>query len=167
MVCGDYWFCVFFVGHTINEIDEIWQIDRRGLAIHHNLDSWTLAQGAPLGRQKVKGVNVKICNAFLIRRLAECDEIWHDYEHWCVASRKWWSTFSRSRNFRQRIYRTLLVRGWRNLTWLWVWLIDTYFPNLLNFGPGVPRYHAATCTFTDARVIPPCGSMGGCWVYFV
>jgi len=26
-----------------------------------------------------------------------------------------------------------------------VWPIDSYFPNLVNFGLGVSQYHAATC----------------------
>jgi len=29
-----------------------------------------------------------------------------------------------------------MVRGWP---------IDTYFQNFVKFGPGVPRYHVATC----------------------
>ena len=33
----------------------------------------------------------------------------------------------------------------RNLAALGVWPIETYFPNFVNFGQGVPRYHAATC----------------------
>jgi len=30
------------------------------------------------------------------------------------------------------------------MAWLEVWPIDTYNPNFVNFGPGVPRYHGAT-----------------------
>jgi len=37
MVCGDMAFTVF-VGHAVKRIDEIWQIDRGGLAIHQGQD---------------------------------------------------------------------------------------------------------------------------------
>jgi len=33
----------------------------------------------------------------------------------------------------------------KNLIELGVWPMDSYFPNFVSFGPGVPRYHAATC----------------------
>jgi len=44
------------------------------------------------------------------------------------------STFFRSTNFRQRMSCTLLVVAQRNLAWLGVWPMDTYSPNLVNFG---------------------------------
>jgi len=40
--------------------------------------------------------------------------------------------------FSQRIVRTLFVEEERNLAALGVWPIDTYSPNFVNFGPGVP-----------------------------
>ena len=44
----------------------------------------------------------------------------------------------------------------RNLTSLGVWLIETYFPNFVNFGPGVPRYHAATCISSSLMHLSQC-----------
>jgi len=49
-------FTLFFVGHAVNEINKIWQIDRRGLAVHQGQDWSTLAQGVPLGARILKGV---------------------------------------------------------------------------------------------------------------
>jgi len=43
--------------------------------------------------------DVKNCNAFLVRRLAERDEIWHDAGHLCVAAGELWSTFTGAQNF--------------------------------------------------------------------
>jgi len=43
------------------------------------------------------------------------------------------------------ISRTLLVGVRQNLAALGGWPIETYSPNFVNFGPGVPQYHAATC----------------------
>jgi len=40
---------------------------------------------SPWGAEIVKNVK-KNCNAFLVHRLAECDEIW--YDDWCVAGLK-------------------------------------------------------------------------------
>jgi len=39
-----------------------------------------------LGHQNIEGC--KMCNAFLVHRFAECDEIWHNEGHWCVAGLK-------------------------------------------------------------------------------
>jgi len=40
---------------------------------------------------------------------------------------------------------TLFVGAQGNLAALGVWSIETHSPNFVNFGPGVPWYHAATC----------------------
>jgi len=56
-----------------------------------------------------------------------------------------WSAFSGSTNFRQLIFHTLLVATQLNLAWLGVSPIDTHIPNFVNFGAGIPWYHAATC----------------------
>jgi len=58
-------------------------------------------------------------------------------------------------NFRQRIFHTRIFGRCLNMAPLGVWPIDTYIPNFLPFGPGVPRYHVAMHqSFTDALV--PC-----------
>jgi len=142
-------------------MDEIWQqISRRGaVRTGQNLafDKWgpyiranigeLLTQGVFLGNRGLPGKHFS--NAFLVHRLAERDKIWHNEGHLYVAGHRlfWWTLVhvSGSRNFRQRISRTLLVGMRRNLAVLGVWQMDTYLRNLVNFGPGVPRYHAATC----------------------
>jgi len=92
--------------------------------------------GSPWDAKILKGVK-KIVTLFR-------DEIWHSEGHWCVADLDgfWWTVhFFGSKNFRHRIFRTLLYGWWRNLATLGVWLIDTYFPTFVNLGLGVPRYH--------------------------
>jgi len=131
------------------------QAVRRGrnlrLAVRQCRNLWTSAQEVPLGRQNTDGCK-KISNAFLVHRFAERYEIWHNEGHWWVAGLRgfWWTLvhFSGSINFRQRMFRTLVVgaRARRNLAVLGVWPISTYSPNLMNFGSGVPRHHAAKCT---------------------
>jgi len=43
-----------------------------------------MAQEVPLWDAKIVKCVTKICNAFLVHRLAERDEISHDDGHWCV-----------------------------------------------------------------------------------
>jgi len=81
--------------------------------------------------------------------LAERDEILHDDGlPVLVRSRslrdfgELWSTFPRAQIF---FSRTFIVGARRNLAVLGVLPIDTYFPNFVEFGPGVPPYHAETC----------------------
>jgi len=68
--------CVF-VGHAVNEIDEIWQIDRGGRALlfTNHQDWWILAQQVSLGHQNSEGCK-PFCNAFLVHR---------DRERWNLA----------------------------------------------------------------------------------
>jgi len=96
----------------------------------------------PWGAKILKVVKI-ICNAFLLHRLAERDEIWHNEGHWGVADLK---PFFELWTFRQRISSTLLGAR-RNFAALGVWPINTriYRLNLINFDSGVPRYHAANC----------------------
>ena len=141
----------YYLVDTLSEGDEIWQIDRVGLAVHHCRNWWTLTPKNTEG--------CKHCNTFLVHRLAECDEIWHNVGYWCVGDFKefWWTLvhFSGSTNFRQRISRTLFVTAPQKLVELWVWPIDTYSPNFVNFGPGsrdtmwphASVLHWCTCNF--------------------
>jgi len=61
----------------LTEGDEIWQIDREGLAV-------TVGPGTPWGAKILRGLK-KFCNAFLVHRLADHNEIWHSNWHWCIA----------------------------------------------------------------------------------
>jgi len=62
---------LFFVCHAVNEIDEIWQVDRGSLAVLQGQDWLTLTQEVPWGAKRLKGV--KNCNAFLVHCLLERD----------------------------------------------------------------------------------------------
>ena len=130
----------------LSEWDEIWQVDMGVLVVHQGQDWWTLAQGSLKILKGVKNFVTLFCTSF---GLARRDEIWHIEGHWCIAGLKgfWWTLvrFSRSTNFWQWMSCTLLVGAWRNLAALGVWPFDIYSPNLVNFGPEVPQYHAATC----------------------
>ena len=46
--------------------------------------------------------------------------------------------FSEDQNFSTTDISQLFVGARRNLAVLVVWLIKTYYPNFVNFGPGVP-----------------------------
>jgi len=123
----------------LSQWDEIWQIDRGGLAVHQCRDWWTLILGDPW-HQNIEVYKI-FCDTFLVHRLAERGEIWHSEGRWCVADLNgflWTSV-----HFSRGGYLSHL--GWQNLAPLGIWPIATYFQNFLNFGPGVTRYHAATC----------------------
>jgi len=118
-----------------------------------------MAQLVPLGRQNSQEDKI-VCNMFLVHRLTERDEIWHDDGHWSVAAfKRFWSTLVQFsppygvRNFRKRVYGTLFVGARRNLAafrpirttvntaciygpYLRVVHIGRYSPNLLNSDPG-------------------------------
>jgi len=99
MVCRDL-FSVCVSVPLVNEIkslqadityigkhDEIWHTDRSGLAVHLFQDWQTLAQGVPWYAKIHKWVK-SFCSTFLVHRLAERDEIWHDDRHWSVPGLK-------------------------------------------------------------------------------
>ena len=51
-----YWFCVWrLLTWSVKEIDEIWQINRGGLAVYHGQHWWNLAQGVPWDTKILKG----------------------------------------------------------------------------------------------------------------
>jgi len=68
-------FGINYVVDALSEGDKIWQLYRQGLVMyyHPHWNSWV--KGSHYGAKRVKGV--KICNAFLMRRLVDGDEIWH------------------------------------------------------------------------------------------
>jgi len=74
----------------------------RGLA-----NRWTLAQGSSLSAKILKSIK-KSCNAFLVHRLAERDEIWHDEGHLCVVGHLFWWTFVRGSCDTMRRYASVL-----------------------------------------------------------
>jgi len=100
--------------------------------------------GSPPGRQHTERFKF-FCNAFLLHRLAKCDEIWHNDVHWCIASLEgfWWTLvrFSGSRYLGNCLTKCY---DWWNLAALAVWPISTYSMNLVNYGLEIPQYHAAT-----------------------
>jgi len=66
MVCGDMSFIVF-VGHAVNEIDEIWQIDSI-------IEGACCASGTRLVSQNTEECK-KNCNAFLVHYVTEREKI--------------------------------------------------------------------------------------------
>jgi len=62
----------FFVGHAVNDIDEIWQV-RMNCTSGPRLVNFG-PTGPGLGRQNTEGCK-NVCNAFLVHGLAERDEI--------------------------------------------------------------------------------------------
>ena len=102
---------------AVDEINELWQrisgraVVRRGQNLIWDLDTRSPIE-SPLGRQNIEGVTqfmgscftspgvkgvpsgakivkgVQICNAFVIHRLTEHDEIWHDEGHLRVTGLK-------------------------------------------------------------------------------
>jgi len=129
-------------------------------------------RGSPWSAKIVNGA--KNCKSLLLRRLADRDEIRHDDGHLCVADHLlfWWTLayFSGSRNFRQRIYRTLFIGARRNLAWLGVWPMDKAFLEFSELWSGVPCYRAATCisyslmhlSFVHVLASPTMGHWGTC-----
>jgi len=61
-----------YLPRRFSERDEIWQLGRRRLAEHHHSTGELWTNGSPWCAKIVKGV--KICNAFLVHRLAERDK---------------------------------------------------------------------------------------------
>jgi len=87
---------------------------------------------SPLWGAKIVKCVTKICNAFLVDRLAERDEISHDDGHWCVEQVIY------SQLFRQHKFSTANIshtfsRSSTKLAWLGVLTTDTCSPNLANF----------------------------------
>jgi len=121
-----------------------------------NFDTWDLSSVYAYACKILSG-SVNVCCSY--SRKADSEQIhiafsrarWNLtlWGYWSVAGLKgfWWTLvqFSGSTSFRQQIFRTLFVGVRQNLAVLWVWPTDTYSPNFVNFGPGVPRCHAATC----------------------
>jgi len=77
---------------------------------------------------------------------------WHNGGHWCMRSRSqrilanFGSLFlGAKKSTAISISRTLLVGVRQNFGSVRGWPIETYSPKFVNFGPGVPRCHAATC----------------------
>jgi len=66
-----------YLVHRLLEWDEIWQIDRSGLAVHRFQDG---------GNSQVD--KNFFCNTFLVHHLAKHGGIWHDDGHWSVADLK-------------------------------------------------------------------------------
>jgi len=67
----------------LSEPDKIWHIDRGALLYIRAKIGELWPKGSLLGAKILK---VKIfCNAFLLHRLAESDEIWRDEGHWSAA----------------------------------------------------------------------------------
>ena len=60
--------------------------------------------------------------------------------------------FSGSKIFPQRISCKRFVGAQRNLAALGVWPIEIYSPNFVNFGPGVPWYHASVLYWCACKV---------------
>jgi len=67
---------------TSSEREEILHIGSPGLAVHQCWVGELWPPGDPLGAK------IHFCNAFLVHRLAESDETWHNEVHWCVADLK-------------------------------------------------------------------------------
>jgi len=62
-----------YLVHRLSDQDEIWHIDRGGLAVHQCHDWWTSAQGFPWAPKYWRCKN--FCNVFLVHHLADHGEI--------------------------------------------------------------------------------------------
>ena len=111
----------------------------------------TLDPMDPAGAPKYWRVH-NLCNAFLVHRLAEGDEIWHDEGHLCAARQRlfWWtsvhywlrehkfSTADMSYTSFRRVTKFGTIEGLAN-----IWHL---FPDFRELWPGDPQYRAAICT---------------------
>ena len=85
---------------------------------------------------------------FLVHRLVEHNEFWHDDGHQTVAGLEQFCPvfppFGGQKCMKVHIWH-IFVRMRLYLAALGVWPFNTYSLNLVNFGQEVPQDHAATC----------------------
>ena len=133
-----------------SELDEIWKLNRGGLAIYHHPDWWTLAQKVPWGAKILNDVKKLQC----FSRTPSDRAQWNLYVAGHLLFLWTLVHFCGSTNFQQRISCTILVVAQRNLAALGGLANGHVLPKfgeLRSTGPAIPcgDMHQS---FTDALV---------------
>jgi len=124
---------------TLGNIFKFWVKDE-GVGPTYKSGICDTKPAIPMKRSSLEpnlGLLQNIYRNFRVRPIDGCKIIW-------CTSVNLGLFFPGNKYFSKRISCTLFVGAQRNLAASWVWLIETYFPNFVNFGPDVPRYRAAT-----------------------